>query len=66
MKAGLTDAALGQLLSKIERARLVADYTNKPIDAAMGKEIFEMADQFVSGISSDLTRMMAKVGGKRI
>lgn len=63
VKAGLTDAALGQLLSKIERARLVADYTNKPIDAAMGNEIFEMADQFVSGINSDLTRMMAKAGG---
>ena len=59
----MTDAALGQLLSKIERARLVADYTNKPIDAAMGKEIFEMADQFVSGINSDLTGMMAKAGG---
>ena len=63
VKTGLVDAAMGQLLSKIERARLVADYTNKPIDAAMGNEIFKMADQFVSGINSELTRMMVKTGG---
>ncbi|MYB35687.1 MAG: HEPN domain-containing protein [Gammaproteobacteria bacterium] len=63
VKASLIDAAFGQLLSKIERARLVADYTNKPIDAAMGHEIFEMADQFVSGINSGLTRMLIKDGG---
>ena len=62
VKPGLIDAAMGQLLSKIERARLVADYTNKPIDAAMGNEIFEMADHFVPSINSELTRMMTKTG----
>ena len=59
VKTGLTDSDMGQLLSRIERARLVADYTNKPVNAAMANEVFNMAEEFVSTLESRIVQIIA-------
>lgn len=59
VKTGLIESGMGQLLSRIERARLVADYTNKPVDAAMANEVFNMAEEFVSTLESRIVQVVA-------
>ncbi len=51
---GLLPKGLGRDLKRAEEIRTVADYTDDPIDASVGKQIVEQAEAFIAGISQFL------------
>ena len=56
VQAGLIDPDTGRILSEIESARLVADYTGKSISGPQVKEIVDKAEKFVSVIENRLDK----------
>ena len=58
VKTGLIDVETGRILSEIENARLIADYTGKSISEHQAKETTDMAERFVSVVESRLEKIM--------
>ena len=54
---GLVDKNTGLLLSRIENARLAADYTGDPIDFNQASAVVKMAETFVQAVEALLIKM---------
>ena len=59
VKTGLIDVETGRILSEIENARLIADYTGKSISEHQASETADMAERFVSVVESRLEKIMS-------
>jgi uncharacterized protein (UPF0332 family) len=51
VKTGLVSPELGRSLNRIERIRLIGDYTGEPIDAEQASWVVDQAAAFVTAMS---------------